>query len=116
MKKFRLILAAVTAAEGIYMIYANWSVRGYHLLEMNAAAGHRAAVTYRWAVVLFLILLGADIAAGILSGRRIHKKNICPVCKGRRREQGQGSAGTAATLFCQNRDRISFPALFMNFP
>ena len=56
MKKFRLILAAVTAAEGIYMIYANWSVRGYHLLEMNAAAGHRAAVTYRWAVVLFLIL------------------------------------------------------------
>lgn len=87
MKKFRLILAAVTAAEGIYMIYANWSVRGYHLFEMNAAAGHRAAVTYRWAVVLFLILLGADIAAGILSGRRIHKKNICPVCKGRRREK-----------------------------
>ena len=47
MKKIRLILAAMTAVSAIYMIYANWSVRGFHLFTMDSTAGHRAAVTYR---------------------------------------------------------------------
>ena len=46
MKKIRLVLAALTAVSAIYMIYANWSVRGYNLLTMNSEAGHRVAVTY----------------------------------------------------------------------
>ena len=48
MKKLRLILILLTVIAGIYMLYANISVMGYHLLEMNSAAGYRVAVTYRW--------------------------------------------------------------------
>ena len=53
MKKIRLILAAMTAVSAIYMIYANWSVRGFHLFTMDSTAGHRAAVTYRGRFLCF---------------------------------------------------------------
>ena len=78
MKKFRLfrlILALATAAAGIYMIYANISVSGYNLLTMDSSAGYRAATTYRWSVLIFALLLAADIAAAVFY-RRSRQKNL----------------------------------------
>lgn len=83
MKKFRLfrlILALATAAAGIYMIYANISVSGYNLLTMDSSAGYRAATTYRWSVLIFVLLLAADIAAAVFYRRSRQKKLACPSC------------------------------------
>ena len=80
MKKIRMILAALTVISGIYMIYANWSVRGYHLLSMDSQAGHRVAVTYRGSIILFLVLLALNIAAAVLAKKLREKKFRCPSC------------------------------------
>ena len=87
MKKFRLILTLLTAVSGIYMIYANWSVRGYHLLQMNSGSGYRVAVTYRWSVVIFLVMVAVRIAAEVLIRRRQAGKYVCPACGARCGEQ-----------------------------
>ena len=87
MKKIRLVLAALTAVSAIYMIYANWSVRGYNLLTMNSEAGHRVAVTYRGSIVVFLILLAANILCGIAAKKRREKEFSCPSCGAIRSEQ-----------------------------
>ena len=87
MKKIRLILAAMTAVSAIYMIYANWSVRGFHLFTMDSTAGHRAAVTYRWSIFVFFILLAANILAAVLATKQREKKFRCPACGALRSEK-----------------------------
>lgn len=87
MKKIRLVLGALTGVSGIYMIYANWSVRGYHLLTMDSGAGHRVAVTYRWSVVVFLILLAADILLAFFAKKKREKRLRCPSCGAIRAER-----------------------------
>lgn len=80
MKKIRLILALLGAVSGIYMIYANWSARGYHLLEMDSKAGYRVAVTYRWSVWIFLIILVLNILAAAAARKQREKRFRCPIC------------------------------------
>ena len=80
MKKFRLILALLTIVSGIYMIYANVSVSGYRLLTMNSAAGHRVAVSYRWSVVVFLVLVILNALAVFIEKKHKHKPMTCTDC------------------------------------
>ena len=74
MKKTRLVLMLLTLAAGIYMIYVNISVSGYLLLTMDSAAGYRAAVSYRWSVVVFLLLLAVDFIVALTAKKRRKKK------------------------------------------
>ena len=79
MKKFRLfrlILALVTVVAGIYMIYANVSVRGFNLLSMDSSAGHQVAVTYRWSILVFVLLLAANIGIALIRRARM-RETVC---------------------------------------
>lgn len=90
MKKFRLfrlILALATVVAGIYMIYANVSVSGDNLLTMDSSAGHLVAVTYRWSILVFVILVAADFAAAALYRKSRKKHLACPVCGAIRSEK-----------------------------
>lgn len=74
LKIFRIIFALFTIISGAYSAYSLYRVWGDKLLYDNVDMGHWFAVSYKWSILLFVVLLLTDILLALKAYRKTKGK------------------------------------------
>jgi membrane protein implicated in regulation of membrane protease activity len=75
LKIFRIIFGILTIISGAYTVYSLFMVWGDKLLYYNVEMGHWLAVSYKWSIVLFSVLLLTDIILSMVSYKKKRRNN-----------------------------------------
>lgn len=72
-KAIRVIIIILTTICGAYTAFAIYNLRGDKLLYYNSKTGYLLSVSYKWALLLFLILIAVNtLLALFLSKKKKH--------------------------------------------
>ncbi len=66
----RIVFAALTGLFGIYSAYALYGVWGDKLLYSDVEMGRWLSLTYKWALIIFVVLLLIDLALAAYARKR----------------------------------------------